>query len=80
MRLLMQKYGLPKPGYDENSLRDAINEIAGTDLTDFYNTLACAADEMPFAECPCLRRSGYEREPASRREQRTTCPAQSMGE
>ena len=51
MRLLMQNYGLPKPGYDENSLRDAINAIAGTDLTDFYNSLARSTEEMPFAEC-----------------------------
>jgi len=51
LRLLMQNYGLPKPGYEENSLRDAINEIAGADLTDFYNSLARSTEEMPFAEC-----------------------------
>ncbi len=51
MRLLMQNGNPPKPGYDENGLRDAVNAIAGTDLTDFYHTLARSTNEMPFAEC-----------------------------
>ena len=51
MRLLMARYNFPKAGYEEDGLRDAINEIAGYDLTDFYNRLARSTDEMPFAEC-----------------------------
>ena len=51
MRLLLRNFGLPKPGYEENALRDAVSEIAGTDLTDFYNSLARSTEEMPFAEC-----------------------------
>ena len=51
MRLLLARNGLPKPGYSEDGIRDAVNEIAGTDLTDFYNLLARSTQEMPFAEC-----------------------------
>lgn len=51
MRLLMARCAPPKPGYGEDGIRDAVNEIAGTDLTDFYNLLARSTQEMPFAEC-----------------------------
>jgi predicted metalloprotease with PDZ domain len=51
MRALMQKCNPPKPGYGEDELRDTINQVAGQDLTEFYNRLARSTEEMPFAEC-----------------------------
>jgi predicted metalloprotease with PDZ domain len=51
MRLLMSRNGLPKPGYGEDDIRNAVNEVAGTDLGAFYDLLARSTEEMPFAEC-----------------------------
>ncbi len=51
MRALLQKGGLPRPGYGEDELRDTVNRVAGQDLSEFYNLLARSTQEMPFAEC-----------------------------
>jgi predicted metalloprotease with PDZ domain len=51
MRALLQKCNPPKPGYGEDELRDTINQVAGHDLTAFYNLLARSTREMPFTEC-----------------------------
>ena len=51
MRLLMQRFAPPKPGYDEDAIRAAVSEVAGMDLSDFYDLLARSAKPMPFAEC-----------------------------
>lgn len=51
MRALLQKGGLPRPGYGEDELRDVVNTVAGQELSAFYNLLARSTQEMPFAEC-----------------------------
>ncbi|HLK55436.1 MAG TPA: hypothetical protein VKU00_02670 [Chthonomonadaceae bacterium] len=51
MRLLMQRHAPPKPGYKEDELRDTLSEVAGQDLSKFYDQLARSTDDMPFAEC-----------------------------
>jgi len=51
MRYLLRRYGLPKPGYGEDGLREAVSAVAGQDLSAFYDRLARSTQEMPFAEC-----------------------------
>lgn len=51
MRLLMQRHNPPKPGYGEDEIRATISEVAGQDLSAFYDTLVRSTAEMPFAEC-----------------------------
>jgi predicted metalloprotease with PDZ domain len=51
MRLLMQRHNLPRPGYGEDELRATVSEVAGYDLSAFYDLLARSTQEMPFDEC-----------------------------
>jgi predicted metalloprotease with PDZ domain len=51
MRLLLQRHNPPKPGYGEDEIRSTVSEIAGQDLSAFYDLLARSTEEMPFAEC-----------------------------
>jgi predicted metalloprotease with PDZ domain len=51
MRDLMARYGLPKPGFPEDGLRDAVVRAGGEEMGPFYDKLARSMDEMPFAEC-----------------------------
>lgn len=50
MRLLMKKHNPPKPGYDEDGILTAINEVTGSDFTDLYNRLARSVEELPYGE------------------------------
>jgi predicted metalloprotease with PDZ domain len=51
MRLLMQRHNPPRPGYGEDELRATVSEVAGQDLSAFYDLLARSTQEMPFREC-----------------------------
>lgn len=51
MRELMRRTNPPKPGFEEDEIREVVNLVVGSDLSDFYNVLARTADPMPFAEC-----------------------------
>ena len=46
MRLLLDKYGLPKPGFTDVELKAAFEQIAGADLTDFFNRYVYNADKL----------------------------------
>jgi predicted metalloprotease with PDZ domain len=48
MRYLYSKYHLPEPGYEENGILDALNQVSGTNLTPLYNLLARSTEEMPY--------------------------------
>jgi predicted metalloprotease with PDZ domain len=48
MRLLFKEHKLPQPGYGEDDLRLAINEVAGKDLSDLYTKMIRSTDEMPY--------------------------------
>ncbi len=50
MRLLMKRHAPPLPGYGEDEIRITVNEVAGVDCTQLYNTIVRSTDEMPFAE------------------------------
>ncbi|HXG23391.1 MAG TPA: hypothetical protein VNJ09_02455, partial [Chthonomonadales bacterium] len=56
MRDLLARYGLPKPGFPEEGIREAVIRMAGPEMGLFYDKLCRTAEEMPFAEC--LRYAG----------------------
>lgn len=56
MRDLLARYGLPKPGFPEEGIREAVIRAAGPEMGPFYDKLCRTAEEMPFAEC--LRYAG----------------------
>lgn len=57
MRLLYANHALPKPGFEEDDLRLAVNHIAGKDLTSLYNSIVRSTEEMPYER---LRNIGLE--------------------
>lgn len=48
MRLLLEKYGLPKPGFTNAELKAAFEQVAGGDLTDFFNRYVRGTAEIDF--------------------------------
>jgi hypothetical protein len=51
MRDLLARYGLPKPGFLEDGIRDALLRAAGPEMGPFYDKLCRTTQEMPFEEC-----------------------------
>ncbi len=51
MRDMLARYGLPKPGFPEDGIRDEVIRAAGPEMGPFYDRLARSTEEMPFAEC-----------------------------
>jgi len=49
MRSLLEKYGLPKPGFTDSQLKAAFEAEAGGDLTDFWKRYVAGNDEVDFA-------------------------------
>lgn len=48
LRLLYRNHRLPKPGFPEDGLRLAINQVAGKDLSELYNRMARSTQELPY--------------------------------
>ena len=48
MRLLFLQHALPNAGYEEDDLRVAINDVAGTDFSDLYRKMIRSTDELPY--------------------------------
>jgi hypothetical protein len=48
---MASKYGLPKPGYPEDGIRETVMRIGGAELGSFYDVLARSTEETPFEEC-----------------------------
>ncbi len=48
MKMLYANHALPKPGFEEDDIRQAVNYIAGKDLTALYNSLVRSTDELPY--------------------------------
>ncbi len=48
MRLLFDRYRLPNAGYPEDGILKAINEVAGTDLSNLYQQIVYSTREMPY--------------------------------
>ncbi len=48
MRLMFDRYRLPNTGYPEDGILMAINEVAGTDLSNLYERMVYSTSEMPY--------------------------------
>lgn len=48
MRFLYQKHKLPYPGFEEDGILKALNEVSGKDLSALYRTIVQSTDEVPF--------------------------------
>lgn len=48
MRLLYSRHKLPNPGYPEDGILKAINEVAGTDLSALYRRIVQSTEELPY--------------------------------
>jgi predicted metalloprotease with PDZ domain len=48
MRRLMENHGLPKPGFTDAQLKATFEEVAGGDLTDFWNRYVAGVEELDF--------------------------------
>lgn len=54
MRLLFSRHRLPNPGFEEDGLRLAINEVAGKDLSELYRRVVQSKEEVPYEELAYL--------------------------
>jgi predicted metalloprotease with PDZ domain len=50
MRLMFREYRLPNPGYDEDGILRAINEVAGVDMTPLYDSVIRGTGELPYVD------------------------------
>lgn len=50
MKLLFDRHELPKPGMSEDGVRDAVNEVAGKNLSALYDRIARSTEELPYEE------------------------------
>lgn len=48
MRLLMEKYGQPKPGFTDAELKAAFESVAGADLTEFFTKYVYGTADIDF--------------------------------
>jgi predicted metalloprotease with PDZ domain len=48
MRLLLENYGLPRPGFTDSQLKAAFEKVAGGDLTDFFQRYVSGNEEIDF--------------------------------
>jgi predicted metalloprotease with PDZ domain len=51
MRNMLARYGLPKPGFPEDGIRDAVIRAGGAEMAPFYDKVARSTEELPFDEC-----------------------------
>jgi predicted metalloprotease with PDZ domain len=51
MRDMLARYGMPKPGFPEDGIRDAVIRAGGESMGPFYDRLCRSTEEMPFSEC-----------------------------
>jgi predicted metalloprotease with PDZ domain len=49
MRMLLDKYGLPKPGFTDAQLKAAFESVAVADVTDFWKKYVSGNEEIDFA-------------------------------
>jgi len=48
MRLLMKRHQLPKPGFEDDGLLQAMSEVSGRDMTPLYQRMARTTKEFPW--------------------------------
>ena len=54
MRLLYSRYALPKPGFEPRDAMRAASEVAGMDLTDFFERYISGKEPLPYEKYLCL--------------------------
>lgn len=50
MRVMYKRYHLPQPGYEEDGILQALNEVSGTNMSVLYNRMVNTTDDLPFEE------------------------------
>ena len=50
MKLLFERYGLPKPGFTDAQLKATFEEAAGSDLTEFFAKYVYGTEEIPWTQ------------------------------
>lgn len=58
MRLLYERYALPKPGYRDPDIRTVVSEIAGRDMSGWFKDFVEGNKDLPFATA--LQRIGVD--------------------
>lgn len=48
MRLMYERFALPKPGFEPQDAIQAANEIAGTDMSEFFRRYVTGKDPLPY--------------------------------
>ncbi len=48
MRLMYQRYALPKPGFQQADVVRAASEVAGTDMSEFFTRYVFGKDALPY--------------------------------
>lgn len=49
MRLLYERFALPKPGYKDSDIRSVVSEVAGRDMRDWFRDYVEGQKDLPFA-------------------------------
>ena len=50
MRYLMDRYGYPKPGFEEDGILQAINRVVGQDMSALYRRMVSTTEPLPYDE------------------------------
>ncbi len=48
LRLLYARHRLPNPGFEEDGILKALNEVSGLDLTELYRRMVRSTEEIPY--------------------------------
>jgi predicted metalloprotease with PDZ domain len=62
MRLMYKRYQLPNPGFEENGIIEAVNEVAGIDLSRLCNQMINSTLDLPY---DLLEKIGINVDPAT---------------
>lgn len=50
MRLMMERYAYPKPGFEEDGILQAINRVTATDCGALYQRMVASTEPLPYEE------------------------------
>lgn len=57
MRILMERYAYPKPGFEEDGILQAINRVVAQDMSTLYRRMVASTEPLPYDEV--LRYVGF---------------------
>ncbi|MDW8104274.1 MAG: PDZ domain-containing protein [Armatimonadota bacterium] len=64
MRLLMERYAYPKPGFEEDGILQAINRVVAQDVSALYRRMVASTEPLPYEDI--LKYAGLRLERQSR--------------